>query len=139
MKIKDVTLQEGCYTCDIDISVDEWKNILKDTSLTTENYKEKLLMFYHTPKYKSTCKELAIKYKIHPQSINSTITRFAEAVQKRLNSFEIIGVDGNASFWIILMQGRHIKISGRKYFEWTLRPELVDAIKELSKEDNSFL
>lgn len=135
MNIKRVTLSNGEYVCDIDISINEWKVILQDENLLNENYRDVLIKFYSEPNHKSTCKALGDKYNVSPQSYNSTITNFAKAVQKKLNRFEIIGTDGKSSYWIIPMQGRYIG----GFFEWTLRPELVQAMEELNLKGKHLL
>jgi len=128
MDIKKVTLTNGEYLCDIDISVEEWKIILQDENLLNDNYKDALIKFYTEPDHKSTCKALGEKYNVSPQSFNGTITNFAKAVQKKLNRFEIIGTDGKPTYWIIPMNGKHISDG---LFEWSIREELVTAIMEL--------
>lgn len=45
MDIKKVTLTNGEYLCDIDISVEEWKIILQDENLLNDNYKDALIKF----------------------------------------------------------------------------------------------
>lgn len=128
MDFKKVELNNGVYHCDIDISVDEWKTILQDKNLFSDNYKEALIKFYTEPNHKSTCKALGEKHNVSPQSFNGTITNFAKAVQKKLNRFEIIGTDGKPTYWIIPMLGKHTG----EFFEWTIRPELVQAMKEIN-------
>ena len=127
MDNKRVTLNNGEYICDIDISVDEWKTILQDENLMNDNYKDTLIKFHAEPNHKSTCKALGTKYNVSPQSFNGTITNFAKAVQKKLNRFELIGADGKPTYWIIPMLGKHIG----EHFEWTIRPELIQAMNEL--------
>lgn len=135
VEVKKVTIVNGEYFCDIDISVEEWGMILQDETVTTENYKSALLKFYKETDHKSTCKALGIKYDTTPQSISGIITNFAKAVQKKLNRFEVIGTDGTSSYWIIPMTGKNIG----EYFEWTLRPELVEAIKNLKIKEMHYL
>lgn len=135
MDFKKVELNNGVYHCDIDISVDEWKTILQDKNLFSDNYKEALIKFYTEPNHKSTCKALGEKYNVSPQSFNGTITNFAKAVQKKLNRFEIIGTDGKPTYWIIPMLGKHIG----EFFEWTIRPELVQAMKEINLKGKHLL
>ncbi|MDR0431666.1 MAG: AAA family ATPase [Tannerellaceae bacterium] len=127
MDIKKVIIQDGNYICDIDISSDEWKQILQDEIFMSSIYKDTLIKFYSEPEHKSTCKALGEKHNQSPQSLNGTITAFAKAVQKRLNRFEIIGTNNEPTYWIIPMYGKYIG----SYFEWTLRPELVQAMEEL--------
>jgi len=135
MEIKKVKQNNGEYLCDIDISTDEWKTILQDENLLNGNYKDALIKFHSEPNHKSTCKALGDKYNVSPQSFNGTITNFAKAVQKKLNRLEIIGTDGKPSYWIIPMLGKHVG----EFFEWTLRPELVQAMEELNLKGKHLL
>ena len=125
MEKKEVLIKDSEYLCDIDITVQEWEEILQNKTVFTENYKDVLLKFYSEPHHKSTCKALGEKYNINPQTLNATILNFAKAVQKKLNRFKIIGTGGKPTYWIIPMKGR----KDAKYFEWTIRPELVEAIE----------
>ena len=127
MEQKQVTVQNGEYLCDIGISVEEWKAILLDKKLTFSRYKNVLIKFYNEPEHKGTCKALGDKYNVSPQHFNSTIIHFAKAVQKKLNRFEVLGTDGTQSYWIIPMTGKHLN----PLFEWTMRPELVQAMAEI--------
>ena len=127
METKKVKIQDGEYLCDIDVSVEEWKEILQDKTLMIDNYKDALIKFYQEPEHKSTCKALGEKYNVSPQSFNSLITNFAKAVQKKINRFEVISVKGKSTYWIIPMIGKEVG----QLFEWTIRPELVGAIEEL--------
>ncbi len=126
MEIKKVTIQDQEYLCDIDLNIEDWKGVLQDVNF--EKYIDTLIKFHSEPNHKSTCKALGDKYNVSPQSFNGTITNFAKAVQKKLNRFEIIGTDGKPTYWIIPMQGKHVGV----FFEWTLRPELVQAMEELN-------
>lgn len=132
MEVKEVIKQNGEYICDIDVTVEDWKEVLRDNSLMTENYKDVLFKFYLETEHKSTCKALGEKYGASPQSYNGTITNFAKAVQKKLNRFEVIGADGKPTFWIIPMLGKNVG----KHFEWTIRPELVKAIEDVFINEN---
>lgn len=128
MDEKKVVIQDGIYNCDIGISVDEWKILLKDDSFMNDNVKDVLVKFYNEPEHKSTCKALGEKFNISAQSINGTVTAFTKAVQKKLNRFEIIGIDEQPTYWIIAMTGKNVG----SYFEWTMREELVQAMEEIN-------
>jgi hypothetical protein len=128
METKKVIQQDESYICNIDVSVDEWKEILQDKSLMFDSYRDTLIKFYNEPEHKSTCKALGEKYSVKPQSFNSNIVNFAKAVQKKLNRFNVVATDGAPTFWVIPMMGKYIG----KYFEWTMRPELVQAMEEIS-------
>ena len=130
MENKQVIVQNGEYQCDIDVTVEEWKEMLQDQDFA--KYIDSLTKFYSEPFHKSTCKALGEKYNISPQSFNGTITNFAKAVQKKLNRFQITGVDGKPTYWIIPMKGKDI---AGGLFEWEIREELVKAISELKMGD----
>lgn len=133
MDKKKVVIQDGIYSCDIGISVDEWKILLMDDTFMNDNIKDALIKFYNEPEHRSTCKALGEKFNISAQSINGTVTSFTKAVQKKLNRFEIIGVDDQPTYWIIAMTGKNVG----SYFEWTMRDELVQAIQEIKFIENS--
>ncbi|MDR3246846.1 MAG: AAA family ATPase [Prevotellaceae bacterium] len=125
MKTKRTIIKEdGTYDCNIDITVEEWKKILQDEELSF--YKEVLIRYYNEPKHSSTCKAMGVKYNASPHSFNSLITHFARKVQKKLNRFEV-RTGGEPTYWVIPMTGKYVN----NYFEWTLRPELVQAIEEI--------
>ena len=135
MEIKKITKQDGEYLCDINILKNEWKEILLDETLLSDSYKDALLKFYAEPAHKSTCKVLGDKYGVSPQTFNSLITHFAIAVQKKLNRFEVVRENGEVSYWVIPMLGKDVG----EFFEWTMRPELVEAIDELDLLNKNLL
>jgi hypothetical protein len=74
MEEKRTIVKDGYYTCDIDISVEEWKNILRDETLMSDNYKEALSEFFYEPEHKATCKALGEKYQKSPHHYNGSIS-----------------------------------------------------------------
>ena len=58
MEKKRVKFENGYYTCDIDITEEEWIDLLKDKKVTKNEYKFVLLMFLNEPDHASTCKEI---------------------------------------------------------------------------------
>lgn len=124
----------GTFSCDIDITVTEWQNILKNKKLTTDNYMTALMAFYSEPGHKATCQALGLKHYgnvVDAQKFNSWITQFGKAVVKHLNRFHVYNSDGDDKerFWPIAM-GKGTELD-TGHFEWTLRQELVKAIENL--------
>ena len=134
--IKKVKNQKGVYSCDIDITVEEWKMLLQSEYIEKHSNVIKYLQrFYSEPEHKSTCKNLNEKYGEHYSSYNSVITNFGKFAQKELNRFKVVGTDGENTYWIIPMTGKSIE--KKQYFEWQLRTELAQAMEELNLIQNN--
>ena len=127
--LKKTVNSDGRYFCDdLDITVEEWKKVLHDTTIN-ENYKLWLARFYQESEHKASCKSIGEKYKCNPQSPNATITSFGKAARKILNRFEVKDTDNKPTYWVIPMKSGYC-VDG--YFEWTMRDELVQAMEELN-------
>ncbi len=136
METRKLTVKNGEYQCDIDITVEEWKTVLQDKTIINDNCLDVLLKFYAEPEHKATCKALEEKYHSSAQSFNGTIIAFAKATQKKLNRFQVVRDNGKPCYWIIAMLGKDLP---NGLFEWTLRPELVIAMEELKLLEAKFI
>ncbi len=121
----------GEYSCgDIEISTEEWLDLLKDKK--AKPYHEALLYFLRQPGHKATCYKLSQEYGKPAQYYNSKVLHFSKWVQKRLNRFTVEGTDGKETYWCITMQkGWSIK----EGFQWQMRDELVEALRVYLMED----
>lgn len=133
MKTYEVTTTpEGIVSCDLDITVKEWETILSNPNICKPNFKIALLAFYLEPGHKSTCRNLALKYDkdvTRSNAYNLWISKFANAVMKHLNRFKIVDAKGEERRYLVpINPGRTLE---NGLFEWTLRPELVQAIENL--------
>lgn len=118
------------YSSAVDISKDEWLEILKDETVS-DKYKEAVICFYYMPDYKGSCVAVGNRLGKNAYSLVATIMNFGKYVQKRLGRFQVVDEDGNNTYWPIPMkQGKHLSNKEEGNFEWTLRHELVDAIRE---------
>lgn len=121
---------EGVYSCDVSISKEEWLEMLKDTNMP-EKYRDALLRFYYMPKHRGSCTAVSNAIGGDPQSLNSYITKIGQFVQKRLNRFQIVRSNGKPCFWIVPMsEGIDLPKGSEGTFEWELRHELVEAIRD---------
>lgn len=132
--MRNIIVKEDEYDTLAQVTKEEWVEILSDDSFMSNNYKYALSIFYLEPEHKATCKYLADKYHTSPDSIRSFITGFSQAVQKRLNKFEIVRESGVKSYWRITMIGSEVE---GNLFEWQLRDELIEAINELNFIENN--
>ena len=118
------------FSCNINISKEEWLEILQDDK-TLEAYKETLLRFYYMPEHRGSCVAVSKKMGGNAHALNLYVSKFGQYVKKRLNRFEVYGTDGNVTRWMVPMgRGRILSIDDEGSFEWELRPELVEAIKD---------
>ncbi len=102
MEIIQVKQNGDVLSCDLDISREEWLELMKDTNMPDE-YRDALLRFYYMPEHKGTCTAVSNAKGGAPQSLNSYITKIGQFVQKKLNRFEIVRPNGKPCFWIIPM------------------------------------
>lgn len=123
---------KGTLSCELPISVEEWEEMLCDKNIVTTNIKAALLSFYRQPEHKSTCGTLSEKQTgsgKDGQSFNALIGGLGASVIKHLNRFKIVDEFEKEKFWPVSMNpGRELE---NNRFEWTLRPELVEAIENL--------
>lgn len=116
--------EDGYSSCDVGISKEQWFELLQD-SVIVGKAMDALLKFFRSPEHKSTCK--GVTEEGSPQSVNAMITAFAKRVGKKLN-INVIGSDGKQTFWPIPMKEGRILSDG--HYEWTLRDELAEVIKD---------
>lgn len=130
METIQVQQNDDVYSCDIGISKEEWLEILKDDK-TPQSYKETVLRFFYYPNHRGTCTAVSNDFGGNAQKLSANVRELGKYVQKRLNRFQVLRSDGTPCFWIIPMyEGKELPQGGEGFFEWELRPELVEAIRE---------
>lgn len=131
MRTIQVQNSNGIYSREIGITKEEWLEILKDEEIS-ENFKDALLRFYYMPGHRGSCTAVSNKIGGNPRALNLLISKFGNRVQKRFKDrFEVIGVDGDSTRWIIPMNnGKRLSKVDDGSFEWELRSELAEAIRE---------
>jgi 5-methylcytosine-specific restriction protein A len=128
------------YCCDIDITIEEWKQLLTNPTVFDDKSKEAIKKWYIEPRYSATCGYIGKKYNEHSMSANGIINGLAGRVQKELGRFVVKGIGGIAAGtrFIVVMKSKLIDAKP-KTWEWTIREELVKAIEELNIfSDNSY-
>lgn len=111
------------------ISTEEWKLILQDHSVITENNLVVLQRFNEVGR--ATCTELAQKFGETKNFYNSNISSFAEKVAKVTNCELFIRDDGSTAYWRICCLGEDATKDQLGSFVWELRPELKKALESL--------
>ena len=130
--MQTIQLQQSgdVYSCDIDISKEEWLELLQDKVMPDE-YRDALLRFYYMPGHRGTCTAVSNEVGGDALSLNSYITKIGQFVQKKLNRFQIVRPNGKPCFWVVPMrEGKELPKGSYGTFEWVLRSELVEAIHD---------
>lgn len=130
-KIQEYRTPEGYFDADIDVTKEEWLEILSDPALKDYAYLDVLTKFLREVGHKSTCKALGKKYDCSYNYFNVTISNFGAFVKNKLGRFYVENTEQKESFWNIPMIGRNTK----EGFEWALRKELVAALQEFLIQD----
>jgi len=133
MEKRILNYENGIYSAYIDITVDEWKQMLNNKSIFYDEALEMIRYWYEQPDYQATSKEIMVRYNIALKGtpFNGYVIGLGKRIIKYLNRFEIIGTDGNSSYFILPFEGWHEDYNPSKNFIWKLRDELVQAIEEL--------
>lgn len=117
-------------SCDIGVSKEEWLKLLKDSAMPIY-YKEALIKVFYAPNHRGSCTSICNELGGDPQSLNFDIANCGEYVQKRLGRFQIIRPNGKPCYWLVPMaEGKDLPRGSEGTFEWQLRSELTEAIKE---------
>ena len=116
---------KGEYSCgDVGISANEWIDLLKHSD--AKSYLNTLFCFLREPNHAATCNAVATKYGNSHNYYNAKVTNFSKWVQKYLDRFQVLNLDGSETYWCIPMQKGWETNQG---FKWQLRDELVDALR----------
>lgn len=131
MQTIQVEYKNGYYSCDIGITKGEWLEILKDANIS-DNFKDVLLRFYYMPEHRGSCTAVSKRFGGNPRTLNIIISKFGNRIRNLFKDrFEVVGVNGDFKRWIIPMnKGKYLSKDDEGSFEWEVRSELVEAIKE---------
>lgn len=129
MTVYKLQKKDGQYFTEPILNEEEWYQVL----LAADNNQHRrqldtLRMFLCQPGHKSTCARLSKVYSMSDSGINSLVWHFGKYAQKTCGKGFQVEANENTddTYWPITMLGRKVKGG---YFEWELRPELVDALQ----------
>lgn len=125
----------GEVTCQIPITIDDWRQILANPKLTTPSVRRALMSFYFMPEHKATCTQCANKYGYTKNTYNNAVWQFGKAIMNYLGTFIVENSQGERTYWPVAMgKGRSLK-GDTDAFEWTLREELIEVLRENLMQD----
>lgn len=114
---------------DPDMSIHQWITILSDEEHTTPEVR-RILEYVHENGDEVTTDELADKF-LHDRDYYSSLLRtYARNVARRMDRGNFKG-----SWWPILFVGRNAEEERVGDYIWRLRPEVIDAIIAIQKEE----
>lgn len=127
------TNDEGIYTCNTGLSIEDWKNILSNENITPENVMRLIKAWYKQEKHEASCKQIATYIddeRITPSYCNSTITQYGKSICRTLK-IKLLNNDGSNTYCQFLMDGHYGVYENGKVYNWILKEEVVEAIEEL--------
>lgn len=121
------------YDYEVDISKEQWKMLLQDSSIFNENNLEHMKCLYSFANHAATCKEVSEKLGETAQYYIGLANGLAKKISKKLEIEKLPTRDGSDAdvYWYILFYGQEVNDRQRGNFEWKLKPALADALKEL--------
>ena len=130
-KLMELTVVNGQYHVDIDITPEEWEEMLQQKSIFNEKALQMVLTWYQCPGHQSSTKE--VMERLHPSlkgsPYNGIVKSLGKSIIAHLNRFEVKRKDTNKdTYWCIPFEGWYDE---NEQFIWKLRKELVQAIEEL--------
>ncbi len=128
----------GIYTADIDITVSEWKDMLLNPDIFSDDSLKMIEYWYSQTDYSATSKEIMTKFdvKCEKSPFNGIVKGLGQRIIKYLNRFEIVRRNGMKTYYVIPFEGWYDTYGGSKNFVWKIRNELIQAIKELKLFEN---
>lgn len=122
--------ENGKYHANIEISIEEWKEMLQNNEIFYRDALNMVLEWYKRPGHQASSKEVV--QDTHPGLKGTPYNGIVKALGKRiishLNRFEIKRQDTNEdTYWCIPFEGWE----ENNNFIWKVRDELAEAIREL--------
>ncbi len=115
---------------DPDITVDEWIDMLNDSSVFTLN---SLQIMKRMKDYggQATCTQLANKYGESANYYNAGSFKLAQRVAEKTGCTVMTSEDGSNKWWPILYMGKDAEATDAGVFTWRLRGELAEALEKI--------
>lgn len=121
----------------LDISTDEWKEMLTNSNVFDEYSLRMVLKWYMEEDHQGTSKAIMLKYdqnaNLRGTPYNGIVVGLGKRIMAFLNHRFVIrdSTGRGQSFWSIPFWGWHVDYDRNMPFVWKLRPELALAIENL--------
>lgn len=135
MKTLTIYYEKNVCRCDLPVSKAQWAELLRDPKINTPERLETLLAFYYSSNHQNTCTGVAKRFGGLSKAHSANVMWFGRDVLAKIGDIEIRDSDGSITYWPIAMsEGVPVK-NGDGAFRWTLRLELVEALRDYIVED----
>ena len=136
MEKRYLRYHDGRYEADIDITVEEWKTMLRNPEIFRPKYLDMILKWYYEIDHRTTNEAIMAKYPLELKGspYMGYVKGLTTWIVKYLNRFEIIDTTGGKSYFSVPFEGWHENYKEGNHFVWKVRDELVQAIEELGEE-----
>ena len=133
MEQRYLHIEEGVCYANIDITVNEWKIMLKDNGIFDERSLKMIQYWYEQLDHQATSKEIMKQYSLTAlqSPFNGIVVGLGKRIVKFLNRFEILDHNGSKCYYILPFEGWRENYKAKGSYVWKLRKELVQAIEEL--------
>lgn len=133
MEQKKIKYKDGVYSANIDITMSEWKEMLTNPDIFTENSLNVIGYWCSQADYMATSKEIMEKFNIERKRtpFNGIVISLGKRIINYLNRFKVIGTDGNKAYFVIPFEGWYENYDVNKNFVWKIRAELIQTIEQL--------
>lgn len=134
MKLIELERNDGIYTAPIDISVDEWKEMLLNKEVFNEASLKMVIDWYNQPRHEATSIEVMLKNGIPKgeNPYNGIVKGLGQRIVKYLNRFEVFDTKHNKKvYYVIPFEGWCENYSPGGAFVWRVRDNLVAALEAL--------
>lgn len=130
-KFYSIVDSEGYTTAPINITADEWYQIIQDASPLIKEY---LAAYIQVPDGNASTLDIEEMFGINNDSVNARNTALARRAQRMLD-IEVYDTDNKEQrrYWSTPMLKGRLEDG---LFRWIMRPELIEAAKRLAKEEN---
>lgn len=113
-----------------DVSVDEWKRMLQDSSIFDDNSLNMVKIWYYEPDHAASSKIMTKKYRpeLANSPYNGVVVGLGKRVLRYLKRYEIEREDDSDSYWVTIFDGWVDK----GLFIWRLKDNIAKALEELN-------
>ncbi|GHV36832.1 hypothetical protein FACS1894187_12160 [Synergistales bacterium] len=124
---------ESAYIADIlKLSVQEWIDLLNDSSIFTPESLEMIQYIYRRPNHQATATDIGLHFGFHANKASSITVFLAKRILDKLGKEPQKRENGENIFWNIPFQGvKPGEAQNKKLWMWRIRPNLVEAISTL--------